>query len=84
MTIIGARYNSKYSITAENLNILAPCVRTLLDRTESLYTPELERIKAQKKPQRAARKVATAHRSFLADREIALLSRRTMAWIERL
>ena len=42
---IGARYDPKYTITAEELDYLSACVRTLLDRTQSLCTAELERIK---------------------------------------
>ncbi len=43
---IGARYDPKYTITAEELDYLSACVRTLLDRTESLCTAELDRIKS--------------------------------------
>ena len=42
---MGARYDPKYNITAEELNILAPGVRTLRDRTQSLCTAELKPIK---------------------------------------
>ena len=45
MTIIGARHDPKCNITAEELDCLSACVRTFLDRTESLCAAELERIK---------------------------------------
>ena len=45
MTIIGARYNPESTVTAVDLNILARCVRTLLDHRQSLCTDHLERLK---------------------------------------
>ena len=42
---IGARYDPKYSISDADLGILAPCVRTLLDRTKAVCEAELGRIK---------------------------------------
>ena len=45
MTIIGARYDREYSLTADDLNILAPCVRPLLDHTETICTGHLRWLK---------------------------------------
>ncbi len=42
---IGARYDPKYTITAEELDYLSDGVRQLIERTESLCTTELKRIK---------------------------------------
>lgn len=45
MTIIGARYDPNYTITAEELDMLARCVRTALDRPHTLCTAELAPVK---------------------------------------
>ena len=40
---IGARYGSSFSISAEDLQILAKCVRQLLERTEALCREQIQR-----------------------------------------
>lgn len=45
MTFVGVRYDPKYNLTANDQNILARCVRTLLERMETICTDYLRRLK---------------------------------------